>query len=319
MKRLFWLLLLPLCLLPSCREQIDADWQKAFEQDSMKIRKIQFVTPDTAFAVGGIHFHRGAFFSSFDGGNTWRQEPKPVWDQTFFDLDFLNTQKGAIAAWGSNFFQTFDGGNTWFQPFFFRWTPAHALDFVNDTLIVAVTGEGYGKGFVYRWIDGVYWAVADSFPFAMRDVLFTDAGTGYACGYGAILKTTDSGRHWDYTPAKGEYFTAMSFPSPQTGYAVGRTGGILKTTDAGTSWVWVRRGNLPAAKQCRWNDVAFWDEQTGYVVGDKGLFWQTTDGGETWKVIDKFDQNDLLCITLTQKNEGFVGGDKGLIARFRVE
>lgn len=309
--------------LTSCHQKLHPDYDELLNYKGIRLYNIQFVDENVGYAAGGVIFKQGMLFQTLDGGKTWQLQAKPplnntpenIGVQNFIGMDFLNESKGFVGGWGGQAYRT-DNATDWSWAPLMRWSPINGCDFVNDTLLVAVTGEGYAPGFVFHWSLAKGWTLADSLPFALRDVVFTTPTTGYACGYGAIVKTTDSGLHWEYTPAKNDFFTAMSFPSENVGYAVGRTGTILKTTDAGQTWKILRNGNSVFNVRLHFNDVYFLNENLGYIVGDKGLIWKTADGGKTWKTFEKFNKTHLFGIFVFSEGKGFVCGDEGLIARF---
>jgi photosystem II stability/assembly factor-like uncharacterized protein len=305
-----------LFFLVSCQSKITPTYEENLQYEGLRLRKIQFVNPDTGYAVGGIIFKEGMLFKTTDGGKNWQKQAEPTFGQSFAGLDFINPQQGVIGAWGGYMYRTEDAANTWQSGYLFRWSPINAFDYVNDTLIVGVTGEGYAPGFIHRWTTAKGWIMQDTMPFAMRDVVFVSPNIGFACGFGAIIKTIDAGVSWTYTPAKNEFFTAMSFPSSNVGYAVGRTGTIIKTTDAGLHWKILRNGNSVGNVRLHFNDVAFLDEKRGYIVGDNGLIWKTVDGGDSWKKFEKFNKANLFSIFLFGEGNGFLCGDEGLIAKF---
>lgn len=305
-----------LFFLSNCQSKISPNYEQSLEYEGVRLRKIQFVSPDTGYAVGGIIFKEGMLFKTTDGGKNWQKQAEPTFGQSFSSMDFISPQKGVVGAWGGFMYRTDNAANTWESGYLFRWSPINGVDYVNDTLIVGVTGEGYAPGFIHRWTATKGWIMQDTMPFAMRDVVFVSPNVGFACGFGAIIKTVDAGLSWNYTPAKNEFFTSMSFPSQTVGYAVGRTGTIIKTTDAGENWKTIRNGNSVGNIRLHFNDVSFLDEKKGYIVGDNGLIWKTVDGGDSWEKFEKFNKINLFSIFLFEEGNGFVSGDEGLIAKF---
>ena len=74
--------------------------------------------------------------------------------------------------------------------------------------------------------------------------------------------------------------TAVTFKSPELGWACGHDASIIKTTDGGKSWQ--LQQYLPQLERpCL--DIEFIDKQRGYAIGAYGMFYETKDGGQTWQ------------------------------------
>jgi len=101
-------------------------------------------------------------------------------------------------------------------------------------------------------------------------------------GLGIVLKTTDGGDTWNQITDDGIHgLTNLSFPTLQTGYAVGWDNSMLKTTDGGDTW----QETVVDANISWIHAVDFKDENNGVIVGIKGSFafaYSTTDGGANW-------------------------------------
>lgn len=317
-KNLTFTFFIILLLLISCQEPISPVWETVPPPTDQKLHRVTFLNENEGIIVGGERFVQDLIFKTSDGGNTWeRRLPSTEFGKIIFDVAFIDELQGWAAGFESKMLKTVDGGENWDLVQLGLWRPMHALDIVNDSLIVAVGGVGYDDGIIYRSADfGKNWSLVDTLPYEFRDVKFTDANTGYACGYGLILKTTDAGKTWDFTPAKGEFFSAMSFPTTQIGYVVGRTGTILKTTDAGESWKRLRDGNNPILNREYYNQVVFLDTETGYIIGDNGIILKTTDGGSKWIKFDRETKANLYGIHLFSEGSGIIVGENGTILRF---
>ncbi|MGI4860640.1 MAG: YCF48-related protein [Janthinobacterium lividum] len=142
---------------------------------------------------------------------------------------------------------------------------------------------------------------------------------------------------------------AVSFPSPQQGWAVGHDGVVLHTADGGATWQLqldgprayqtmlsyyqnaARQGDPAAAQQVKYLqgvgagtpawpflDVWFRNDQQGYIVGAFGMIMGTTDGGHHWTpLLDKID-NPRYYHLYSIKGQGadvFIAGEHGLVLR----
>ncbi|RMG67032.1 MAG: hypothetical protein D6722_13920, partial [Bacteroidetes bacterium] len=207
--------------------------------------------------------------------------------------------------------RTLDGGQSWRISQIPYWYPMRGVAIATPTRVFSVGGVGYNRG-IMAWSEdfGESWPHMDTFDFELRDIAFFGARTGLAAGYGAILKTTDGGQSWTYTPAKNEFFSALYLVDDELGYAVGRTGTILRTRDAGASWERLRNGNLPGPPH-RYNDVFFEDAQNGYIAGDRGLLLYTRDGGDHWSRLDWPVKVDLYAVRAWPDGRLWVSGAEG--------
>ena len=313
--------ILPVLVLPGlffagCGEKITPQYDPLPSAVDEILWDVQFVTPDTGYAVGGQRFKQDRLLRTFDGGNNWENLPS-VFGQSLFGLQFMDSKTGFATGLGGKILSTTDGGSNWRVYQLRHWFPMHAIAVVNDSLLVAVGGQAYGRGQIVRSTNfGASWYPIDTFPYEFRDVVFTDSKVGYACGFSVIFKTIDGGESWDFTPAEGEFFSAMSFPEPHIGYAVGRTGTILKTRDAGATWKRLRNGSSLMRPRHYYNDVVFLSANVGYIVGDNGMVRKTTDGGLTWKNFERMGKEDIYAISLLEEGYGYISGENGQIVRF---
>ena len=101
---------------------------------------------------------------------------------------------------------------------------------------------------------------------------------------GMILLSDDAGRH--FRQARGvpiaATLTAVSFPDPDHGWAVGNWGAILRTQDGGETWQ-LQRSDLHADVPLF--GVYFKNAKEGWATGLWSLLLTTNDGGASWRVI----------------------------------
>lgn len=152
---------------------------------------------------------------------------------------------------------------------------------------------------------------------------------------GLILVSDDAGKSWkqSFVPVSVT-LTAVTFPSPRTGYAVGHSGMVLKSIDGGRHWSRVldgrRLAELPVDESDGAGaaddvimmaragdpllDVAFVDEETGFVAGAFGLLLRTDDGGQTWRHwhlhLPNPDGNHLYAMRRIG-SELYIAGERG--------
>lgn len=118
--------------------------------------------------------------------------------------------------------------------------------------------------------------------YAIKCLYFQNNQTGFACSYNVLLKTTNSGNHWEQIPLNGG-LNSISFINIYTGYVCGDSGIIYKTTNSGNNWI-----NLSSNTSENLMSVKFADYYTGIVCGKNKTILKTTNGGINWFNIANF-------------------------------
>lgn len=169
---------------------------------------------------------------------------------------------------------------------------------------------------------------------------------------GHIVVSTDAGGSWQQAsvPVSSD-LTAVYFPDPAHGWAVGHDGVVLATSDGGVTWAKQLDGRavndlvladiaakLAAEPQSSrlqslhaeaeryreqgpdkpFLDVWFESASTGYVVGAYGLLLRTTDGGRTWQSwFDRADNPRLMNLYSIRPVGGtpFIVGEAGTVLK----
>lgn len=197
-------------------------------------------------------------------------------------------------------------------------------------------------------------------PIAAKKLLLSVAHAGdrlVAVGpRGHIVVSMDAGATWRQSevPLSSD-LTAVYFPSPKVGWAVGHDGVVLATTDGGVSWTKqldgravndlvladieaklaadpesVKLQGLAAEAQRNkeqgpdkpFLDVWFENDTTGYVVGAYGLLLKTEDGGRTWQSwFDREDNPRLMNLYSIRPAAGalYIVGEGGTVLRLDPE
>lgn len=314
MKKIAFFLLL---LLFFACQKVATTWLPSEAKTAFRLNDLCFVNDSIGYVAGGAKFSDDILLKTHDGGKTWDTCISALSGKSFYALLFRTPQQGLVAGTDGRLYSTEDGGKSWQVKQMDYWKTLYAFDYVNDTDIIAVGGDGYNTGIIWKYTAADRkWALIDSPQFQLRDVDFVENGIGYACGYATIIKSKDGGLTWEITPAQNELFSALCFLNEKVGYAVGRTGSIIKTTDGGDSWETLRSGNSPFHAAIRLNDVAFVSEKTGYVVGDEGVVMKTTDAGKIWKTLQQYGKTDFQAIHLWNENKGIIVGSEGTIVNF---
>jgi photosystem II stability/assembly factor-like uncharacterized protein len=266
-------------------------------------------------AVGGKVWESGFILSTLNGGSSWQLDT------------LLSNRLDAVSM--SNDGQTFacglDGRCLHRPPespnwYVFRMDYAWLRDvaFIDSRYGVAVAGEGYASGRVYRYGPENFWELDTvlHFPNDLAAVWFSDSATVHAAGYGWVMRSADAGRHWERHAVTGDFFQDIHFPTPDTGYICGSSGAILKTTDAGRHWQQVRAGGSSGRRNARFQALWFATADRGYVVGDNGLFWRSEDGGNTWLPVEGVPAGDDFTDIHVVGKVGWLSAKNGRIYRF---
>jgi photosystem II stability/assembly factor-like uncharacterized protein len=210
-------------------------------------------------------------------GSGWRkQEPIPTpW--YFADVDMVSTTEGwavshPITGDHANIFHTTNGGRKWsLQGPLFR--QLNGVSFIDN-----LHGVTVGNEYRYTLDGGVTWLQGTTNNFGTAyDVELVDQNTAYACGFGAVTKTTDGGKTWisHSVPLQGN-FVGIDFVNTNTGWIVGDEGSVYKTNDGAGTWIRQRHDNSQF-----YTGVSFVSDLEGWVCGNSTIL-HTTDGGTTW-------------------------------------
>ena len=306
-------ILLLLCLLiwSACKkDKIPFAVTEISSPASYPLECVKMVTRDTGYIMGGKSFYYGGKLFTKDGGKTWTEDSMS--NKIVYGVDFWNKEQGVACGIDGNIYRTNDR---------FNWTFAHTgiwriwkdVDYFDATHGIAVGGQSYGSGQLYTFQPDWQNNKFDTTKFELNAVCFSSLQVAHAAGYGAILRSTDSGLTWQPNETDGDNFRDVDFPTSTIGYIVGWAGTILKTVDEGKTWKRLRNGNQLFVGG-HFKAVKFVSETKGYIVGDNGLLWRTLDGGDSWETA-KIADVDLNAIDIYQ-GVGIIAGDDGRIFRF---
>ncbi len=145
----------------------------------------------------------------------------------------------------------------------------------------------------------------------LKSVYFIDANTGWICGWGFVLKTTDGGSTWNSTSLYSMQYNSIIFTDNNTGWLCGDSGRIYKTTNTGSSWSSINSGTYKNLMNIR-----FLNSNTGLIVGFARTILKTTNAGLNWiSMISNIDTLDFLGCELINENNYIVTGTGSAIYR----
>lgn len=132
---------------------------------------------------------------------------------------------------------------------------------------------------------------------------------------GGIIVSGD-GKGWQQVnvPVRAA-LTAVHFPDPQHGWAVGHDAAIVATADGGKTW---KLQYFQPGLEKPLLDVLFLDATHGIAVGAYGLLLATDNGGESWAEVDASEirEEEVHFNALTRLGDGslFIAGESGMLA-----
>lgn len=275
--------------------------------------------------VANIECDTPAVYHTPDFARTWeRQEVLTIRD--FFDVHFIDGQKGWTCGRLGAIFHTTDGGQNWVQQNLGGPKFATRIRFLDDTLgwssggeaIVLSTTNG-GSEWQMDWLpkppfpwdtvdfQGVWftdvdrgWLVAGRFP-------YNDSFTG---GQGYIARTRSGGDSWQLVRLDTSYdFYDVYFFDENRGVVVGGEDSgmgavVLLTTDAGENW---SEASIPGeAKFLR--GLKFVGEK-GWACGRNGTVIHSPDRGMNWVMQSTRVDTTLFDIDFADSLHGMIAGN----------
>jgi photosystem II stability/assembly factor-like uncharacterized protein len=118
----------------------------------------------------------------------------------------------------------------------------------------------------------------------LYNIKFINKNTGWTCGEGGILKTTNGGNNWVMLTLPVNKPLWRVFPlDSNTVYCVGSFETIIKSTNGGTNWQVIRDGVVP---ENSYYCCHFINQNTGWITGGSTRkILRTTNGCATFDSI----------------------------------
>ncbi|HWQ81000.1 MAG TPA: YCF48-related protein [Ignavibacteria bacterium] len=127
-------------------------------------------------------------------------------------------------------------------------------------------------------------------------ISFLNEKTGYVCGSGVILKTTNGGTNWINVNSLNllKPFTKIQALDENVVYCVGMFKTIIKSTNGGVNWIILRNG--PSGTGFSLFALYFINSSTGWIGGKDNTpyIFKTTNGGETFDSIPTENLNQRV-------------------------
>lgn len=284
-----------------------------------RLNKVQFTTNNTCIVAGGERFYKAEVLRSTDGGSTWNLTSHPDAGKGMYGLDISPSGTIYLGGFDGKLLVSNDNGEHWATHQVPYWKFLVGLAFTNNNECVLISTDAQNYGTILR-IDSAY-NILDTmyYKFGLNDIAMPSANTGYITGYGAVLKTTDGGKSWNYLDVKNDNFISLHCLNDNEIWVCGYRGSIFHTKDGGINWDKLRNGNNLAKKQYSLLGIYFKDADNGWACGEKGLLIKTTDGGKTWSEYENFTDNALRDIALAPDGNLIVAGDNGSLYKLYIQ
>ena len=322
MQRAFFLVAL-LFIFSSCKkEKSSVEFSSIVSGTDFNLYAIRKISGDSIIACGGKE-EKGIVIISSDGGTSW-SKLKDDFDQLIYDIYFFNNKLGFAAGGTPDVFKTTDGGITWKKlylpfpvtgfPLAYR-VPLRKIFFVNDSIGFICGGGRYEAGIIFKTFDkGQSWSL-NLFEHELRGIYFMNQTTIIACGYGTIIKTTDSGNNWKAVDIPNEFYTSLIFSSGKL-WAAGYNGGIYLSSDEGENWKVANKSNNAYSSRSHFNCMASTENGILIAAGTDGIISISRDNGASWEEGESFDRTTIKCIFLKDEHAGIAVGNEGKIFSF---
>lgn len=281
------------------------------------LNKILFINKDIGYIAGGIRYEQSDLLRTEDGGKTWSlQHMDGDAKKAVYGLATNGNKVYAVGYDGKIFVKGSDS-DPWYYIQTGWWEWFQDIEFTTPGKGFIAAGSAYRNGRILQIDATGHVNKVDSFDYELTDITFANANTGYACGFGAVLKTSDGGDTWVLQNARGDYFKSVFALDAQTVWIAGYNGSIIHTTDGGASWQRLRNGDDPLLKRYRLRAIIFRNAGTGYATGDKGLVLKTDDGGQHWMELKPFTDKDLRCLAFHPDGSIWTAGADGTVFHIR--
>ena len=286
--------------------------------------KVFFVNSTLGFLLGdGLQ----EFFKTTDSGKTWTKLQMDLNFQGVTSIYFTSAETGYASIGNGHagpVLKTTDGGVTWATITLPISWGFNAMAFTDKQ-----TGYIVGNlGIILKTEDaGATWQVQNGFPSSLTNsnlisVDFINQEIGFAVGGTDILKTTDSGKHWQVIAHSAFDLRSVSFADPLHGISVGgdwlhEFSGIITTSNGGTNWLESSSTSIDRYI----SKIKFVNDDKGYAVGGNtdtygGFILKTTDAGNTWSAINTgIDNYWIKDLSLPDEKTIFVVGQIGQILK----
>jgi photosystem II stability/assembly factor-like uncharacterized protein len=304
-------------VLGACRkEKLEDGAEKVEVPATYRLNTILFVNDTLGFIAGGERYSEAGLLTTRDGGNSWMATSFPEAGKAIYGMTMSPWNHLYLVGYDAKVLTSKDMGVNWRLEQSGVWKQFMNVCFADQEHGYVTGGGGFREGFIAELdADGktgeVHW-----FNFELNDICSTGPQTGYACGYGTVIKTTDGWQNWAFQDIRGDFFKDIHFLDANTGYVFGYQGSIFKTDNGGEKWQRLRNGGNLTQKKMHFQAACFLTRDEAYAVGEDGLVVHTTNGWYDLKVIKPFTSQHLRNVAY-HNGYVYVVGDAGTVYRFK--
>lgn len=305
----------------SCgKKKLDAeltDWSIPEPIELIDIKKVgnQFII------VGGERYYSSVILRMDDQGKITRETlPSNSSQKAIYGVDISASGRMIAVGYGGAIYHCPQLGLPWTFVQDPSWREFQQVSFSNEDSAVIVGGIVFREGWSVKCDQegNSSESLRVDRNFEICDVEFVTPTTGYLCGYGAVMQTSNAGQSWNFTSAKNDYFKAMCWKNLSEGIVVGYEGTLLKTSDGGQTWSTKRSGNDFWKKKWHLLNVASNGNDTYACVGESGFVAVSKDQGETWTEIKTNSKSDLKGLVFMDANTLITTGTNGAILKLSI-
>lgn len=266
-------------------------WQSQNSGITNDIHEIFMLNERLGWALANEYFidtstwYGTRILTTTNGGNTWTQQPYPVWGEYFNAILYTDSLNGWMAGDFGKMVRTTNAGVTWELAVvdstpYTRW-PLLNVKFLTPELGFAMGGRIDIIGIVWRTTNGgARWIPQSVSPEPVHDMHMLDSlhivGIVGDVDYGAsMIRSRDAGESWEYTflnifglPQTLSFRTSNEVWAP-----LGFEGRLMYSVDTAHTWTTVE---TPRRRPVY--DLVFTDSITGYAVGDSGIILKFKSG-----------------------------------------
>lgn len=317
MFRFLTLFLIAYLCLTACRKDqlTPAAATRLTAHTTHQLNRVFFASDSLCFAVGGERYTHATILRSTDGGFHWQAIDIP--DAGKILNDICKSPAGVLYACGidGRLVRSEDDGLTWSFHQIPDWKSYKAIAFPASDSGIVMGGISFYNGIVNRFDGEGQAGMGDSIPQEINRLKFVNATTGFAAGYGVVLKTSDGGATWQELPGvTGDNFKSIATVGMSV-WVCGYNGSVYHSPDLGQNWQCLRNGNDPTLKKYRLYDIAMRNQHEGFCVGENGIVLYTDDGGQHWMEVKPFTKTHLRGVALCPDGSLLICGEQGALWR----
>ena len=294
-------------------------WQQVTKIDSQsptdELHHILFTDSRTGYVFGGNLYHYSVVLFTHDGGTTWTRTASTAVGEML--ISGTVSPSGTVYSCGyeGKLIYNADSPNVWnfhqMEDYWFR-----DLAFTDSNHAIVVGGISFNSGLLLHIDNYGNLLKRDTFAYQYNRIKMISSNTGFICGYGVVLKTTDGGTTWNLLDVISDNFTGIEIKD-QDVWLCGYYGSIWHSPDLGAHWTRFRNGNDITQEKYRLYDILFSDKVHGWAIGEDGKVVYSSDGGHHWAEYTQFTTSTLYSIAQNPDGALFVAGAEGALYRIQ--